>query len=293
MEKIEYRFTGDDPAFQRLAIDVLARCFEVWAERKIQYNNRFPFREYSFIAIAGNNEVVGHLGIIPFDVCGVAGKSIRMAGVASVAVAPEWRKRGIAAGLCHAAVSWAKENGFDALPLYTSLMPVYEKCGWKTFPAAMKALCRPATQPLDPYIWKSGELLHDEEKTSVINLYETKSPFPGRVVRVHDDYAANSWARLFSKPNHLWHITDGGYILSVDGVIAEIGGVVDMVPPGIDNAFLSVDDPAYSELLAENWQISAADSAVPRCWDGEVVMMNILHPENIPAELSFPLAHKF
>ena len=104
MQKIEYRFTGDDPVFQSRAIEVLARCFDVWAERKVQYNNRFPFREYSFVAVADSGETVGHLGIIPFDVAG-DNRIIRMAGVASVAVDPQWRNCGIASGLCRHAVA--------------------------------------------------------------------------------------------------------------------------------------------------------------------------------------------
>ncbi len=120
MNKIFCEFTGDDPTPQRAAVDLLARCFDVWAERKIIFKGRFPFREFSFVARNQSGETVGHLGIIPFDVQDGNKGVIRMAGVASVATAPEYRKCGIASLLCQTASAWASENGFAAMPLYTS-----------------------------------------------------------------------------------------------------------------------------------------------------------------------------
>ena len=42
MDHIRCQFAGDDPAVQREAVDLLARCFEVWAERKVAFTLLYP-----------------------------------------------------------------------------------------------------------------------------------------------------------------------------------------------------------------------------------------------------------
>ena len=133
----------------------------------------------------------------------------------------------------------------------------------------------------------------EEEKAFIVKCYENMPPLPGRIIRVTDAYAANSWQRLFSKDNLLWHIAPQGYILAVDKVIGEVAGVVDVIPAGVNKAFLSVQDAAYSQLLNFGWQKDLPPQALQECWDGEVAMMKIFHPEKIPAKLFFPLANKF
>lgn len=294
MGNIKYCFAGDDPELQRGAVDVLANCFEVWAQRKIEFGGRFPFREYSFIALTDEDIPVGHLGIIPFETAAADGGVLRCAGVASVAVLPSYRKRGISAELCKMAVRWAVENDFDLMPLYTSVMPVYARHNWKIFPVKMHTLLSPDPDSAITAGWKCGTALTAEEKDFIMACYEKSRTFSGKVVRVHDDYAAESWGRLFCKTNHRWHISDGGFILSVDNVIAEICGDIAVIPGGINRAFLSVFDPAYELLISAGWRVGAdAAVTVPECWDGEVVMINALKPSKLTADLAFPLAHKF
>ena len=289
MEKIEYQFIGDDPELQREAVDVLARCFEVWAERKIAYKGRFPFREYSFLARTSSGEAVGHLGIIPFDVQDGSGSFIAMAGVASVAVLPQWRMHGIAGGLCHEASSWAEKKGFAAMPLYTSKIRVYEKNGWQIIPPGAKYLSAP--QPVqDDDSWRSGGSLSDEERSFIIECREKSAPLAGVVKRTFDACDAVSWQRLFSKPDHLWLLTGNGYYLKVDGVLAE--GSADVpLPPGVDRAFLSENDPLYSKLISAGWCENGTDEHFPPCWEGETVMLKVLNGPIPP--LHYPLANKF
>ena len=291
MSDIKVKFIGDDQELQRPALDLLARCFEVWAERKRIFG-KFPFRELSFIALDGDI-VCGHLGLIPLETVADDGSIIRLAGVASVAVAPEYRKRGAAGKMCDAAAHWAKENGFDAMPLYTSVMRVYEKSGWAVFPVEMQTLKAPEKASDSGNLWKSSASLSEEEKTFIVKCYENMPPLPGRIIRVTDAYAANSWQRLFSKDNLLWYLAPQGYILAVDGVIGEVCGKIDTIPAGVDKAFLSIHDAAYSQLVNCGWQKDLPPEAIPECWDGEVAMMKIFHPEKIPAKLFFPLANKF
>ncbi len=291
MSDIKIKFIGDDQELQRQALDLLARCFEVWAERKRVFG-KFPFRELSFVAFDGDT-ACGHLGIIPLESSAEDSSVIRLAGVASVAVIPEYRKRGVAGKMCEAASRWAEDNGFDAMPLYTSVMRVYEKSGWAVFPVEMQTLKAPEITSDDGSFWKSSAALSEEEKAFIVKCYENMPPLPGRIIRVTDAYAANSWQRLFSKDNLLWHIAPQGYILAVDKVIGEVAGVVDVIPAGVNKAFLSVQDAAYSQLLNFGWQKDLPPQALQECWDGEVAMMKIFHPEKIPAKLFFPLANKF
>ena len=291
MDNIEIKFTGDDPVAQQMALDVLARCFPVWAERKRIFK-RFPFRELSFIAKDGD-KCCGHLGLIPMETYGNDGSLIRLAGVASVAVLPEYRKSGIAGKLCQAAACWAEENGFDALPLYTSVMRVYEKNNWQIFPVEMSTLKASETTSGTGDFWKTSAALSNEEKSFIIRCYENMPPLPGRIIRLADDYAANSWHRLFSKNNALWHLTSSGYILALDGVICEVCGTISIVPPGISKAFLSIHDPYYCVLNNAGWLPDLPPQQLPECWDGEVAMMKIIDPEKIPAGIVFPLANKF
>jgi hypothetical protein len=122
---------------------------------------------------------------------------------------------------------------------------------------------------------------------------ENMPPLPGRIIRVTDAYAANSWQRLFGKDNLLWHLAPQGYILAVDKVIGEVCGKVDTIPAGVNKAFLSIHDAAYCQLVNCGWQKDLPPELLQECWDGEVAMMKIFHPEKIPAKLFFPLANKF
>lgn len=291
MDNIEVIFIGDDQLKQQAPLEVLARCFPVWAERKRIFQ-RFPFRELSFIASDGDT-CCGHLGIIPMESVNSDGTIIRLAGVASVAVLPEYRKCGIAGKLCQAASHWAEENGFDALPLYTSVMRVYEKNGWQIFPAEMSTLKAPAATSDTGNFWKPAAALTRQEKSFIIDCYENMPPLPGRIIRLADDYAANSWHRLFSKDNCRFHLTDSGYILALDGVIAETGGSVTAIPPGVSKAFLSNFDPVCKMLLNSGWLPDLPPQNRPEYWDGETIMMKILPSGKIPSTIFFPLANKF
>jgi predicted acetyltransferase len=60
-----------------------------------------------------------------------AGRDIPMAGLASVAVAPEARGRGVGRALLGAAINRAYEDGAAISVLYPSVPPVYRSAGWE------------------------------------------------------------------------------------------------------------------------------------------------------------------
>lgn len=291
MSDIQYCFIGDDPELQREAVDLLARCFTVWAERKITFKGRFPFREHSFIARNPAGETVGHLGIIPFEIQNANGDWIAMAGVASVAVLPEWRMKGIAGKLCEEAARHAEKCNFAAMPLYTAAVRVYEKSGWQIVPSGAKLLKNPSASG-DPG-WRDGSSLSENEREFIINCYQNMPPLTGRVKRTFDAYDAVSWQRLFSKPCHRWQLNDSGYILSVDGTIGEGCGDWKNIPGGCETALISENDPFYTALINSGWSDITAAHQLPPCWDGETVMLKTLQENLTPGNIFFPLANKF
>ena len=292
MNHITCQFAGDDPAVQREAVDLLARCFEVWAERKVTFKGRFPFREQSFVARDHAGEVVGHLGIIPFDLRSGKGDTISMAGVASVAVAPEYRKLGIAGMLCQQAAIWAEKNHFAAMPLYTSAFRVYEKNHWQMADSNGCLLKNPFPQRSSAG-WKSGAELSCDEQNFIRKLYDQRHDVAGWVVRTEDPYDAVSWQRLFSKPGYSWYIHDSGYMLSADGTLAEVCGRIPVTCAGMEFAFFAKHDPACAELISAGWSDVSAEYPQPPCWEGEAVMTRIITPGMLPENLFFPLPHKF
>lgn len=292
MSNITYHFSGDDPAVQREAVDLLARCFGVWAERREIFKGRFPFREQSFVARNRTGELVGHLGIIPFEIQTGNDSTVAAAGVASVAVAPEYRKCGIAGMLCQTASTWAESCGFSAMPLYTSAFRVYEKNGWKLSAHNGCLMQIPAELPTDTQ-WKCGEELSEKEQETVIALYQKCRNIAGWVVRTFDDYDAVSWQRLFGKANCRWQIFDSGYALSVDGVIAEICGDIPDNLCGAEQAFLAADDPRCAGLKRYNWKDISGNYPLPPGWEGEAVMNKVFSDNQVWEKAFFPLAHKF
>lgn len=182
MSKIEYVFAGTDPEIQGAGVDLLCRCFDEWLMFRARYGRCFPFEEISFVARV-DGVLAGHVGVMEFPVRDSSGGTLRMAGVASVGVAPEHRGRGIAGELCNLAAEWAERNGFAALPLYTGVPRVYAKCGWQSVPANGVTLQAPHATAAAAGEWRSGNTLSQVEKDRIITYYEALPPLPGRVVR--------------------------------------------------------------------------------------------------------------
>ena len=147
-----------------------------------------------------------------------------MAGIASVGVDPQFRKRGIAGMLCLAAEKWAEENGFDALPLFTALTGVYAKYGWTVQNVNGITLKNPATPSAAD--WLPGSALSPRETDIIKTLYAAKETFPGKVQRLEGSYPANSWGRLFAREDIRWLISKDAYLMRVNDVTAEAGGDV-------------------------------------------------------------------
>lgn len=293
MSGIEYIYAGTDPVLQSRAAEMLCRCFDEWIMFRDRYGTGFPFLEISFAALDGET-MAGHVGLMPFSVSDGAGGILRMAGVASVGTVPEYRGRGIASGLCEMAARWAKENGFDAMPLYTGFPRVYEKCGWKTVPSGGVSWKNPEPER-KRMPWKKNDELSRTEKQRIIGSRNDSAALPGMVMRTENDGTFHSWEWLFQNEWNRWLVAEDGYALAVDGVLAEIGGAPERIVPlcgDTETAFLSKLDPAGSALRDAGWIREPEQTAAPACWHGECSMLNDLSGK-LPENLFFPLPDKF
>lgn len=267
-------------------VPMLAVCFDEFVEFRKRYGERFPFAEESFIARTAD-AVAGHTGVMPVQVCAGEGKVLKLGGIASVAVHPDFRRRGIAADLCNMAAEWADNSGYDMLPLYTGLNRVYESCGWQNY--RMQSVTLINRSPVERK-GRSGAELTAEEKEIIISCYEEMPEFPGKVIRTKDTYF-HSWERMFNETFFTWYVGDDGYALEYAGFVAE--GTSASLCSGMKQAFLSPEDALVEKLLACGWCIEKHNDNAPACWNGENVMIRPCAGKELPSNIFFSLADKF
>lgn len=287
---IKFVFAGEKTELQNASINVLEECFEEWRIFTAKYGRKFSFQEISFAALNEEDEVIAHVGLMPFEVSDGNGGVIAMAGVASVATGIAYRKRGIASQLCSNAAAWAKENGFDCLPLYTAFNRVYESCSWQNVPVCGVIL---ENKNVVPCQFKKGSELTAEEREFIIDCYNKMPDFKGKVKRPRE-WAFHSWERVFRDIFLTWNVTSGGYAVKFEDTLAEFfaldGNAADLCG-GAATAFLSPDCPQLEKLLDGGW-CRIAENTPPECWHGENVMFRNVSKKNCDG-LFFSLTDKF
>ncbi|MBQ9787080.1 MAG: GNAT family N-acetyltransferase [Lentisphaeria bacterium] len=203
---------------QSLILPLLGECFSEYWEQLACRSGKMPYYELSFAAFDGD-KVVGHCGVIPYRVwCG--GVVFPMAGVASVAVTPAYRNRGIAGKLCAVAVEWAKKNNFVSMPLFTAHTAVYEGNGFRevALPDAREIASGKRTAALS---WSRGRDLTDREKENIIRLYRNAPSFNGKVMR-DDSGTLHSWERIFAEPEFRFAAVPKMYAVKCGDTIIEL-----------------------------------------------------------------------
>ncbi len=205
-------------AEQHRVLALLGRCFPAYWEQLALQEASFPFDEMSLVA-EDNGEIAGHVGLLFFTVSGGDGNFYDQAGIASVAVAPEYRGRGIADTLCRMAAEWAqREQHFASLPLFTGLDRVYLKSGWRNYRNfAPRRVQLPASSPVS---FRKGPELNAGEREAIRQFYLAGEDFPGKVRR-GDVTEFHAWPRLFAEPEFEFFVNDTGYILVIEGAVAE------------------------------------------------------------------------
>ena len=133
MSDIRFVFAGENTELQHDSVAMLARCFDEWRMFQTACGNIFPFREISFVALAENDKIAGHVGIMPFEVWDGKGKIIHMAGIASVGTDPDYRGRGICPKILEILEDRAREKGCCRVWLEASEIGkyVYQKRGFE------------------------------------------------------------------------------------------------------------------------------------------------------------------
>ena len=276
---------------QDACIPMLAVCFDEFVQLQKVCGNRMPFTEESFIACTPEGRIAGHVGIMPMQAYAGNGKVIRLAGIASVGVHPDFRRRGIAVQLCENAAAWAAENQYDVLPLYTGLNHVYESCGWQNYTVKSVTLENPFFKEKGGC---PGTELTDENKAFITACYENAAVFPGKIIR-EKDTLFHSWQRTFRSSEFTWHIGENGYALEWENTVAEVCGTGDFAKlcRNIKQAFLSPADPAVQALKAAGWREIAVDNNQPEFWHGENAMIRKVAGKEFPEDIFFSLADKF
>jgi len=123
-----------DTAIRRLLCECFPADAEVFSVRRA-WNDVRP--AFSVFGRHGDN-VVGQVGIIERQItCG--GMPIRMAGIQSLAVTPDWRRRGLSQRLMNAAMHEAQRRGirFGLLFCVPGLEGFYGGLGWRRIDRAV------------------------------------------------------------------------------------------------------------------------------------------------------------
>ena len=274
---------------------LLGQIFPDFWEQIAAKNQEFPFDEISFTARTENGQLCGHTGILPFMVSDGYGGTLQFAGIASVAVDPEFRGKGISSILCEAAADWAVQNGMDALPLFTGKFGVYSNHGWKDYPVTPPALVCPPKKSGSSGQRIPAADLSEEQKEKIIQCYEKSFAFPGKVVRSRGN-SFHGWKRIFGEPEFEFTVTKNGYLLIWDGAVIELcsepGAETELLASLGENPFtlaLPVSHPAWGTLRRADWKIQGTPDDV---YHGEGVMIRPIKSQ-IPQDLYFPCADKF
>ncbi len=208
-------------AGQPQVLPLLGRCFPDYWEQLATRENRMPFDEISFAAYC-DHVLCGHCGVMLYEVADNDGVFRQMGGIASVAVAPEYRGRGIAAQLCQEVIRWAETApGIISLPLYTALFRVYESVSWTLYPLPQPFFARPQRK-IAALKWQCGSELEKNVKEFIISLYESTPVYPGKVRRKNGT-EFHSWRRIFADPELSFAATADGYAIKYGDVLAETG----------------------------------------------------------------------
>lgn len=201
-------------------LKLLVLCFPgVW--NTSDYFQRHLKLENSFIA-EEDGVIVGHVGLIRMRVSDGRGGVLVFDGVASVAVQPQYRKRGIAVALCRMAARWSLSGGGAALPLYTQFCRVYESCGWKKIPFIKPFVVSRKKKSRDFVAVRTmANHLSVEEQQKVKGFYANGRDFYGKVLREkYGDVFDRD--KIFHSEGFRFFIYDDGYVLLCHGVVAEI-----------------------------------------------------------------------
>ena len=293
MNNFEMRLLQGDE--QKMILPLLGKCFPDYWEQIALKTGKMPFEEISFAAFDGDIPVA-HCGIIPYEMyCN--GQIFKMAGIASVATDPNYRKQGIARNLCELATSWAAENGFASLPLYTAFFRVYEAAGWHQLeiPATLAARVSAPS-----FVWRSGNQLTMEEQQEIVKLYAGSEIFDGKVLRKNSG-TLHSWQRIFQDIEFQFAVIPGAYAIRSGGVVIECGFDVEMTAAERENFFAGLNTDGIVTFLlpptADNTEVVSTlkceTSSLDAMHGERPMVLDIIPDFHRQNQIFFPVTDKF
>lgn len=250
------------PSEQMAILPLWGKCFPDYWEQLALEQGKIPYEEISFAAFDGE-KVIAHCGIIPYKIW-CKNRICLMGGIASVATDPDYRKRGIAAGLCRMTADWAEKNGFESLPLYTGFFRVYEVAGWRRLEVPYGISVEVSRLSLP---WMQANSLTSDEKNEICRIYEMSEVFDGKVLR-QDSGTLHSWERIFAEPEFLFARIPGAYAIKSGGVVIETG---------FDNAMTLSARTEFFSALGKNGRV---DCFLPPTGTNSAVL------DNFPQQMS-------
>lgn len=209
------------------AFDLDAEAFHVPAEQKETFL-RFVDPARMSAAFDGDRLVgmCGALGLAQY----FGGRAQPMAGLSSVAVAPDWRGRGLSRDLMRHSIAGMQERGEAISTLYPATTALYRSMGWEvagsiairqTQPAALRGLAAPGVGSVRPLV--------DADWPAVRECYEAyATPNDGCIAR-----SVDGWERRLDgwkeSTRFVFEGGDGaiaGYLVyrQIDGEYSALGG---------------------------------------------------------------------
>lgn len=122
--------------------EILSHVFRFPAERADDYFDRVGHSNIR-VARVRSGEVAGGLCILPMGQW-FGGRSVSMAGIAAVGVAPQHRAAGVASALMRETVRSLHQSGFAISTLYPATQPVYRRVGYEHAGMRWKILMSPS-----------------------------------------------------------------------------------------------------------------------------------------------------
>lgn len=116
-------------------------------KRRFFHNPRFGFSEDVWVAEV-DGRIVANLVAIPFEVFAPGGRVIPMRGIASVAVSPLFRRKGVAGAFLRSVLQTFQEHGVPFSCLFPFEYAFYSRYGWATAANATCYEVPPASLPV-------------------------------------------------------------------------------------------------------------------------------------------------
>jgi predicted acetyltransferase len=176
------------------------------AEIEERYRKQIPYPLETMTIFERDGVPVGQGRTIPFRGF-IGGVECPVGGLASVAVAPEARRSGVASAIVRNHLARLAASRTPWAMLYGYSHRFYARFGWATVATRTRWRYRPAAFPLFP------------ERDAIVRLSLANDDDLAAVQKVYDEFCVRQNGSLWRSPAHLreWHSGDRDFIVGVRG----------------------------------------------------------------------------